>query len=227
MFNSNFTDWTMTNIAIRMLVAMLLGAIIGINRGVRRKGAGMKTHTIVCLGSALVSLTGQFMSVEFPGEADMSRMAAQVISGVGFLGVGTILVSRDHQIRGLTTAASLWTCACIGLAVGCGFVEGGALASLLVLFALQGLPAIDNYFTRHSKFFGVCLEIDNTNTISAFLDKMKEENILIDTFEVITPQFKNQNMTIITTLKINDKYQRLHYKKMLLAIEGILSVSDI
>lgn len=227
MFNSNFTDWTMTNITIRMLVAMLLGAIIGINRGVRRKGAGMKTHTIVCLGSALVSLTGQFMSVEFPGEADMSRMAAQVISGVGFLGVGTILVSRDHQIRGLTTAASLWTCACIGLAVGCGFVEGGALASLLVLFALQGLPAIDNYFTRHSKFFGVCLEIDNTNTISAFLDKMKEENILIDTFEVITPQFKNQNMTIITTLKINDKYQRLHYKKMLLAIEGILSVSDI
>ncbi len=227
MFDSNFTDWTMANIVIRMLVAMFLGAIIGINRGVRRKGAGMKTHTIVCLGSALVSLTGQFMSVEFPGEADMSRMAAQVISGVGFLGVGTILVSHDHQIRGLTTAASLWTCACIGLAVGCGFVEGGALASLLVLFALQGLPAIDNYFTRHSKFFGVCLEIDNTNAITIFLDKMKEENIQIDTFEIIKPQIKKQNMTIIATLKINDKYQRFHYKEMLLDIDGVLFVQDI
>ena len=227
MFDSNFTDWTTTNILIRMLVAMFLGSIIGINRGVRRKGAGMKTHTILCLGSALVSLTAQFMSVEFPGEADMSRMGAQVVSGVGFLGVGTILVSHDHQIRGLTTAASLWTCACIGLAVGCGFVEGGILASILVLFALQGLPMIDNFLTHHSKFFAFCLEIDGPNAITQFLDKMQEENILIDTFEVIKPQIKKQNMSIIATVKINNKYTRLHYKEMLTSIDGVLSIKEI
>lgn len=123
MFSTSFSQWTPSNIFIRIFAALILGCIIGLERGVKRRGAGTKTHTIVCLGSALVMLTAQYMEVAFPGTSDMARMAAQVISGVGFLGVGTIIVS-GHQVKGLTTAASLWTCACIGVAVGIGFLEG-------------------------------------------------------------------------------------------------------
>lgn len=123
MILGNFAAWSLRNIFIRVIVSALLGGIIGLDRGMKHRGAGTKTITVVCLGATLVMLTEQYIQINFPGMANMGRLAAQVISGVGFIGVGTIIVSR-HRVRGLTTAATLWASACIGLAVGIGFVEG-------------------------------------------------------------------------------------------------------
>ncbi|MDE7224329.1 MAG: MgtC/SapB family protein, partial [Acetatifactor sp.] len=119
-----FAEWNIQNILIRVFVSAILGGVIGLDRGMKHRGAGTKTITIVCLGSTLVMLTEQYIQMYFPGLANMNRLAAQVISGVGFIGVGTIIISR-HRVRGLTTAATLWASACVGLAVGIGFVEGG------------------------------------------------------------------------------------------------------
>ena len=120
----SFAAWNLQNICIRVIAATVLGGIIGLDRGMKHRGAGTKTITVVCLGATLVMLTEQYIQIHFPGLANMNRLAAQVISGVGFIGVGTIIVSR-HRVRGLTTAATLWASACVGLAVGIGFVEGG------------------------------------------------------------------------------------------------------
>ena len=91
------TAWNMRNIVIRMLTAMVLGGVIGIDRGAKRRGGGARTDAAVCIGAALVMITGQYMEIRFPGLGDLSRMASQVIRGVGFLGAGSILVS-GHQV---------------------------------------------------------------------------------------------------------------------------------
>lgn len=98
MFGFSCAEWTIPNVLIRIVVSMILGCVIGLDRGLKKRGAGTKTNTIVCLGATLVMLTAQYMEVYFPGKSDLSRMASQVISGVGFLGVGTIIVS-GHQVR--------------------------------------------------------------------------------------------------------------------------------
>lgn len=133
MIPGNFAAWNMQNILIRVIVAAVLGGVVGLDRGMKHRGAGTKTITVVCLGATLVMLTEQYIQINFPGLANMNRLAAQVISGVGFIGVGTIIISK-HRVRGLTTAATLWASACIGLAVGIGFIEGGVLITAVMLF---------------------------------------------------------------------------------------------
>ncbi len=114
MFIPSLTGWNIQNILLRMLVSFFLGALIGIDRGVKRRGGGARTDAAVCLGAAMVMITAQYMNLFCDGGTDISRMAAQVVSGVGFLGAGSIIVSH-HQVKGLTSAAGIWICACIGL----------------------------------------------------------------------------------------------------------------
>lgn len=223
MLFTSFSQWTPFHISIRIFAALVLGCIIGLERGVKRRGAGTKTHTIVCLGSALVMLTAQYMEVAFPGKSDMARMAAQVISGVGFLGVGTIIVS-GHQVKGLTTAASLWTCACIGVAVGIGFLDGGIIVCLLMLFALHVLPLIEKKAYKHSKYFTLYLDVETSKTIPLLMSLFRTEHILVDNFDVIKPKVKGQPFAIFATLKIPDIKKVDEYVTMLEHTKGVLSV---
>ena len=142
--------WTAVGIWIRLLFSLAVGMFIGIDRGLKRRGAGIKTHVLVCLGSALVMLTSEYMFRTFPSaNADMARMGAQVISGIGFLGVGTIMVTGRNQVRGLTTAACLWVCACEGLAVGIGFVDGAFYGLILIAVTLKLLTRVDTMIHEH------------------------------------------------------------------------------
>jgi len=124
-------------VVIRLLLATVLGGLIGFEREVRGRIAGFRTHILVCLGSALITLTSIFMYETYSGgsNADPSRIAAQIVTGIGFLGAGTILRSGT-TITGLTTAANLWAVAGIGIAVGCGFYIAALTASLLVIVIL-------------------------------------------------------------------------------------------
>ena len=116
MFTDRFSEWSWINILIRIVISAVIGMIIGIDRGVKRRGGGARTTITVCRGATMVMLMEQYLEELYPERFDISRIAAQVISGVGFLGAGSILIS-GHQIKGLTSAASIWTCACVGLAV--------------------------------------------------------------------------------------------------------------
>ena len=123
-------------IALRLFVALLLGGVIGIEREYRSKEAGFRTHFLVALGSALFRIVSQYgFGVDLK---DSSRVAAQVVSGIGFLGAGTIIFQKN-VVRGLTTAAGLWVTAAIGLACGTGMYLAAAIATALVLFGLEVL----------------------------------------------------------------------------------------
>ena len=159
MILGNFAAWNIQNILIRVIISAVLGGVIGLDRGMKHRGAGTKTITIVCLGATLVMLTEQYIQINFPGLANMNRLAAQVISGVGFIGVGTIIVSK-HRVRGLTTAATLWASACVGLAVGIGFIEGGVLITLMMLVSLHLLPFVERFATKHSRYCNVFIDLE-------------------------------------------------------------------
>ena len=115
-------DLTYTEIATRIILSVLFGGILGMERGMKNRGAGLRTYMLVCLGSCVVMMTNQFLYQSYQS-GDPARLGAQVINGIGFLGAGTIIVTKRNQIKGLTTAAGLWTSACAGLALGIGLYE--------------------------------------------------------------------------------------------------------
>ena len=201
-FTAYCAAWSIGAIALRLLAALVVGIVIGVDRCIKRRGAGIKTHTLVCLGSALVMLTGQFIFITTNGSNYIDRLPAQVISGVGFLGVGTIIVTGRNQVRGLTTAASLWTCACLGLAVGIGFVDGALITLLLVIFTLKVLNRVDEEIHRRSRVFDAYVEFDSSGGASLFFEEMRKINVKISNFELCKSKVKGEGPTAVATLEV-------------------------
>ena len=165
----------LVTVAIRLILAVLFGGIIGLERGRQRRAAGLRTHILVCLGAALVTTVG-FYSTQVLGNvnADPMRVAAQVISGIGFLGVGTILVKGRFQITGLTTAAGLWVTAAIGIALGAGFYEGAIIAFIVTVISIVLLHRIERIINDKHSSFGVYTEISSDKEVRKCIDFLIE-----------------------------------------------------
>lgn len=123
------------SIMIRISMALFMGGVLGAERGLRNRPAGFMTYVPVCMGAAMIMLTNQYIFTAY-AQTDPTRMAAQVVSGIGFLGAGTIIVTRNDEVHGLTTAAGLWLAAGLGLAIGIGFYSGAIVGFLFSIFAL-------------------------------------------------------------------------------------------
>ena len=128
-------DLGFVNVLLRMIVAFVIGGVIGLERSYNNKSAGFRTHILVCLGACIASMTGQYLYLELGLPADMSRIPTQVISGLSFIGAGTIVVTKKNTVKGLTTAAGLWTTAAIGLGCGAGFYELCIIATVAILIS--------------------------------------------------------------------------------------------
>lgn len=166
-------DYNVVSVLVRLVLSVLFGGFIGIERGRHGRAAGLRTHILVCLGAAMTSLLGVFITVKLGLASDASRIAAQVISGIGFLGVGTIVVKGRFQVSGLTTAAGLWATAAIGLATGYGFYEGALLGTLLAVLTITCLLRLETRINHTNQRFGIYLELDNVkevNAITAYLN---------------------------------------------------------
>ena len=131
------------SMTVKVLLAMILGGSLGLERGIKNRPAGFRTYMLVCLGATLVMSTNQYVYQTF-GVSDPTRLGAQVVSGIGFLGAGTIMVTKRNQIKGLTTAAGLWAVACLGLAIGIGFYSGALIGGLAIFFANTVLHTLDD-----------------------------------------------------------------------------------
>ena len=132
-YNQNINlDPGIVAVALRLLCAMLVGALVGVEREYTHRPAGLRTHILVALGACVASIMGQMLFAQYGGNSDPARLSAQVITGVGFLGAGTIITRNHTRVTGLTTAAGLWATACLGLAIGAGFYAGAIAAWLLM-----------------------------------------------------------------------------------------------
>lgn len=180
-FPHYFYDVNIFSVIFRLSLAVLYGGIIGLERGVTKHPAGFRTHILVCVGATLAMLTNQYIcETGLYSPADPSRLGAQVITGVGFLGVGTILVTGGGQkIKGLTTAAGLWTSACIGLALGIGFYSGAITAGLLVFIALRFLKNIENLFYELSRVMDLYVELNSLEQLKEYQKFVVDQGIEI------------------------------------------------
>ena len=163
-------------VALRISAAVLIGGLIGLERGLKHRAAGLRTYMLVCVGACLVMLTNQYIYQVF-GAGDPVRMGAQVVSGIGFLGAGTIIVTRRSQIKGLTTAAGLWSAAGVGLALGVGFYEAALIGSVAVFVVMTLLQRMDNKMHRKSKHMEIYFELDHTLSLGDFMRWVQQENV--------------------------------------------------
>lgn len=226
MFTTRFSDWTWQNLFIRIIASLVIGIVIGIDRGAKRRGGGARTTITVCFGATMVMLLEQYLEELYPGRLDISRIAAQVISGVGFLGAGSILVS-GHQIKGLTSAASIWTCACIGLAVGIGFVDGAVFLTVMWLAGVHLVPYIEDKVYKHSRYMTLYVEVEDGKAITNVSRQLKDSKCLVDSFYVDKPKAKGQHFQIVVTLRIQRKKNREEFLHTLQRLKGVVSVDEI
>ena len=152
-------DFNLITVTIRLVMAMIFGAVIGLERGKQGRAAGMRTHILVCLGACLATMIGFFATKALGTTGDPLRVAAQVVSGIGFLGVGTILLKGRFQITGLTTAAGLWCAAAIGLALGSGFYEGAIITFVLAVLTVTVVHKVEYTLNKRHRRFGMYVEI--------------------------------------------------------------------
>lgn len=176
------SELNVLSIMIRLVLAALFGGIIGIERTTKKHAAGLRTYILVSIGSCIVMLTNIFI-VESFGTGDIGRMGAQVISGIGFLGAGTIIITSRSRIKGLTTAAALWACAAMGLALGVGFYTLAIIGFIIIFVALTLLPLLENYFTKHTSNYEIHIEFEKSENLREFINYVRERNLKIKALE--------------------------------------------
>lgn len=160
-------------VAVRIFAAVIIGGLLGMERGMKNRPAGMRTYMLVCVGSCIIMLTNQYVVQILGGEP--TRLAAQVVSGIGFLGAGTIIVTRRSQIKGLTTAAGLWSSAGVGIALGIGFYEAAIVGTFAIFVVMTLLQKMDNRMHRKTKYLEVYIEINRNMRLSELMQALREK----------------------------------------------------
>lgn len=184
------------SVLLRLTLAALCGGIIGIDREHKRRPAGFRTYMLVCLGAALTMCLSQYEdlllrtvwadTLQVLGiRTDVSRFGAQVINGIGFLGIGTILVTGQREVKGLTTAAGLWASACMGLAIGAGFYECMLLGFGAIFLSIKLFSFIECYTLSASRYVDLYIEFISLDRLGEFIHLLKGMNIRIFDVEIL------------------------------------------
>ena len=175
-------DLSLGNIILKLFLSIICGGLIGLERAKKHSAAGFRTYILVCLGSTVAMMTNEFICVKM-GSSDGARLGAQVISGIGFLGAGTILVTSRNQIKGLTTAAGLWACACLGLAIGVGFFTLAIIATTIIVIVLSILPKIEMFFYNKSNIITIHIEFQCRANLKEFVSYVRGQSFKIYSIE--------------------------------------------
>ena len=212
-------------VAVRIAMAMVLGGLIGLERGVRSHPAGFRTHILVCVGACLAMLVNQFV-FEGIGAAgtDPTRIGAQVISGIGFLGVGTIFMAGRNTVRGLTTAAGLWASGAIGLAVGIGFYAGAVIAAVIVLVVLGLFPLFENAMYKRARGLRLHVEFDSIEAERAFVAYMAGRGTTIKAKNVVSVSNIESRVTTQYTLQMKRGIDTDAFIEELSQLEGVQAI---
>ncbi|MDO4608370.1 MAG: MgtC/SapB family protein [Clostridia bacterium] len=190
------------SVVFRLILAALLGGLIGLERGKHGRAAGLRTHILVCVGAAMTALTNMYLSEVLGFSGDVTRLSAQVISGIGFLGAGTILIRNSSVITGLTTAAGMWTTAAIGVALGYGFYAGAVIAAVICIFSVTVL----SYSERKRKnWVSVYVELSDISVVEEIIEYVSAfENSIADSFDII-PAKSGRIQNVGLTFVLHDK----------------------
>lgn len=191
------------SVILRVVLACLIGGIIGAERASKHHVAGLRTYILVCLGSCAAMMTNQFIEET----SDTARLGAGVVTGIGFLGAGTIMVTSRNQVRGLTTAAALWACGCVGLAIGIGFYTMAIASAIVILLALVLLPKIEQSLQGRAKLVDIHIELLSRPDLKKLLEYVRSNNIQVLSI-AYDPAYANTGLSVYSiALKINKNEQ--------------------
>ena len=214
-------ELTIWSILLRILVSIVLGGIIGLERGMKNRPAGLRTYMLVSLGSCVVMLINQYTAQVF-GTGDPVRLGAQVISGIGFLGAGTIVVTSHNQIKGLTTAAGLWASACIGLAIGIGLYEVALIAGLCVFLVLTVLHEMDYFLHSRTRMVDAYIELDQTMSLGKFIRNLRDQGLEISNIQrEHDTAYGDEVLSFTATIKGQKKTHQADLVRFLRKQEGV------
>ncbi|MBR3032495.1 MAG: MgtC/SapB family protein [Clostridiales bacterium] len=217
-------DITTLSTTIRMLIAVILGGAIGMERSYKNRPAGFRTHILVCVGACIASMTGIYLYLNMHLPTDISRMGAQIVSGLGFIGGGTIIVINNKKIKGLTTAAGLWACGIIGLAIGAGFYEGAILGTALILIT-ETLFAYLGSKISHNSAFQILLQYNEKNALNIVMRYCKDKRMVISNLAATGKRDDVMSVySVILTVRPREKVDHDRIADHINEIPGVTSV---
>ena len=221
-------DVTIWSVALRMTLAVLCGGVIGIEREYKRRPAGFRTHILICLGAAMTTLTSQYLYLVLGQYTDMARLGAQVVAGIGFIGAGTIIVTRRQRVKGLTTAAGLWAAAIIGLALGGGFYEGGLFATALIMIAELFFSRVEYRMLKNAPEVNLYIEYSDNRTMDVLLQEFREHGLKILNMGIIhSNSNEDHNACAIFTLRLHKGLDTDRLQQEIQATAGVVSVREL
>lgn len=233
-----FRELNFASVVLRILCAMAVGGIVGLDRERKGRAAGFRTYMLVALGAALTVMLGQYLSVmletvwadkvaELSLKTDVVRFGAQVINGVGFLGAGTIIVTGRQQVKGLTTAAGLWASACLGLAIGAGFYECVFIGFVLILVCMKLLPKIEDFVTSKALNMNIYISMDSVECLGNIINCFKESN-----FRILDADIEKEEHATITqinavfSVKMTERHPHTEILAKLSTLDGIIYIEQ-
>ena len=218
-------EFNTVSIVLRLFLATLLGGLVGVDREQKRHSAGFRTFTLVCLGSALATIVNLHIFYS-TGASDPSRIAASVVSGIGFLGVGTIVITHKNKVRGLTTAACLWAVGCLGIALGSGLIIPSIVAFFLIVLTISFFRRLSNYIYLHSRYITLYTEILEEDTLDNIIDYLKSKNIKLMGLDKRKDKLSKNHISVILDLDCGNHIDHSDFILELGKIDGILYIEE-
>ena len=217
------SEW---ELLLRMVLSCILGGMIGYERQSRNKSAGLRTNVLVCLGSCLIMVLSQaiYQNVEGKTNADPARLAAQVVSGIGFLGAGAIM-KEGLTVTGLTTAACLWVVAGVGLAVGAGFYSGALFTAALVFITLGTLSRLDDW-VKHDKNLAILIQtVDEPGQLMHINQCLEDLQLKIKGVKIKADEGEDEGIYLELFVFNKRGLKSIFIIEALKQIEGVVSVT--
>ncbi len=215
-------------LVIKLVLAVILGGSIGLERGRKRRPAGFRTHILVCMGATMAMCISRYCIDTLGITVDVSRLGAQVINGIGFLGAGTIIVTRRQEVKGLTTAAGLWACACMGLALGAGFFECALMAFLAIIMSTTLLDKIEKLITSRSRNMNINVIVIETAVIACVHEALLGMDVEIFDSEITNVrELANESPNVVIETRLRRRRRHVEIIAALAAIDGVISVEEL
>ena len=223
-FVEGFQMW---GAVLRMLLAVICGGLIGIEREHKRRPAGFRTHILICLGASLTTLTSQYIYLQLDMFTDLTRLGAQVIAGIGFIGAGTIIVTKRRQVKGLTTAAGLWASAIVGLAVGAGYFEAALIATAMILLVELVLSRFEWFLMSTARDIHLYVEYKENDALEKIDEYLRNRAIAISDLHITKSAGSSKLPCAIYSLQLPRKMTHDRVMTALTEIAGVVSVEEL
>lgn len=222
-----YAGFTTGAIALRLILATVLGGLIGLERATKHHPAGMRTFALVCLGAAASTVVNIYLGTLSPDRVDLSRIPSGVVGGIGFLGVGTIMITGKNQVRGLTTAAGLWASATLGIILGAGMLEIGLLTFVLILATVFCAAEISRVQEQHNRYIGLYMEIEKSRTRGIY-DHINECGYEISSIEKKRDKaLKGSDIIVIVMLDLKKRRAHGEILSEFSQIEGVHYLEEV